>query len=72
MLTGHIYEIRVAGSLGAASRQAFSEVVIKVEPTATVLCGDLDQAGLHTLLDRIRALGLELLDIKRVLKVPPA
>ena len=28
--------------------------------------GDLDQAGLHVLLDRVRALGLELMDIREV------
>jgi len=30
------------------------------------LSGDLDQSGLHALLDRVRALGLELLDVKQV------
>ena len=60
------YEIRVVGSLGPAAREAFTDVAVEVEPTATVLCGDLDQVGLHALLDRVRALGLELLDVKEV------
>ena len=37
-----------------------------MEPTSTVLAAELDQAGLHALLDRVRALGLELVDIKQV------
>ena len=65
-VTGRTYEIRVVGSLGPAASQAFADVALEVEPTATVLCGDLDQAGLHALLDRVRALGLELVDIRQV------
>lgn len=65
-MTGHTYEIRVVGSLGSTARQAFSDVVIDVEPAMTVLSADLDQAGLHALLDRVRALGLELVDIRQV------
>lgn len=68
----HTYEIRVVGSLGPAARQAFTDVALEVEPTATVLCSDLDQAGLHALLDRVRALGLELMDIRQVPDPPPA
>jgi hypothetical protein len=60
------YEIRVVGSLGPAAREAFADMVLEVEPTATVLSGDLDQPGLHALLDRVRALGLELVDVKQV------
>ena len=62
----HIYEIRVVGSLGPAAREAFADMALEVEPTTTVLSGDLDQSGLHALLDRVRALGLELLDVKEV------
>jgi hypothetical protein len=69
-VTGRSYEIRVVGSLGPAARDAFTDVAIEVEPTATVLCGDLDQAGLHALLDRVRALGLELMDIREVPEQP--
>jgi hypothetical protein len=65
------YEIRVAGALGPAGRKAFSDVRIEVEPTATVLTADLGQAGLHELLDRVRDLGLELVDIKQMPVPPP-
>ena len=59
-----VYEVRVVGALGPAAREAFSGLLVDVEPTTTVLCGDLDQDGLHGLLDRVRALGLELVDVK--------
>jgi hypothetical protein len=64
-VTGSPYEIRVVGVLGPAARQAFTDLAIDVEPTATVLSGQLDQAALHEVLDRVRALGLELLDVKQ-------
>ena len=59
------YEIRVVGSLGPAAREAFTGMAVEVEPTITVLSGDLDQCGLRTLLDRMRALGLELVGIRQ-------
>jgi hypothetical protein len=58
------YEIRVLGALGPAAREAFDGLLVDVEPTTTVLSGDLEQADLHDLLDRVRALGLELVDVK--------
>ena len=64
-MTSHIYEIRVTGALGPAAREAFADMVVEVEPATTVLTGDLDQADLHALLDRVRALGLELVDVKQ-------
>jgi hypothetical protein len=69
-VTRHIYEIRVIGSLGPAAREAFADMLVEVEPAITVLSGDLDQRGLHALLDRVRALGLELVDVKQA--PPPA
>jgi hypothetical protein len=71
-MTGHTYEVRVAGKLGPSAREAFADVVIDVEPTSTVLSAQLDQPGLHALLDRVRALGLELVDIKQGPDKPPA
>jgi hypothetical protein len=71
LVTGCTYEIRVVGMLGPTAREAFADVTMEVEPAATVLCADLDQAGLHALLDRVRALGLELVDIRQT-PAPPA
>jgi hypothetical protein len=59
------YEIRVVGALGTAAREAFADLALDVEPTTTVILGDLDQAALHGLLERIRSLGLELVDVRR-------
>ena len=65
------YEIRVLGSLGPAAREAFTDMAVEVEPTTTVLSADLDQMDLHAVLDRVRALGLELVDVKQTPE-PPA
>lgn len=59
------YEIKVVGRLDSAAQEAFGELVVDTEPTVTVLRGRLDQAALHGLLDRIRALGLELVGVRR-------
>jgi inactivated superfamily I helicase len=64
-VTTHAYEIRVVGSLGPAARDALADAALEVEPTATVISACLDQPALHALLDQVRALGLELLDIKQ-------
>ncbi|HEY2281792.1 MAG TPA: hypothetical protein VGI00_25810 [Streptosporangiaceae bacterium] len=64
-MTSRSYEIRVTGALGPAAREAFADMVVEVEPATTVLTGDLDQSALHALLDRVRALGLELVDVKQ-------
>jgi hypothetical protein len=68
-VTRHTYEIRVIGSFGPDARAAFADTMVQVEPTITVLSGEFDQRGLHTLLDRVRAVGLELVDVRQV---PPS
>jgi hypothetical protein len=60
------YEIRVVGSIGPAAQEAFSSMGVDVEPTITVLSGTLDQGSLHQMLDRVRALGLELVEVRQV------
>ena len=64
-MTSHSYKIRVIGSLGPATREAFADMMVEAEHTVTVLSGDLDQRALHNVLDRVRALGLELIEIKQ-------
>lgn len=64
-MTSRSYEIRVTGALGPAAREAFADMAVEVEPATTVLTGDLDQSALHALLDRVRSLGLELVDVKQ-------
>lgn len=63
------YEIRVVGALGRAGLTAFADLAVDAEPAATVLSGELSQDDLHEVLDRVRELGLELLDIR--LAPPP-
>ena len=64
-MSSHTYKIRVSGSLGPATREAFADMLVEAEPTVTVLSGQLDQHSLHNVLDRVRALGLELIEIKQ-------
>ncbi|TQM61851.1 hypothetical protein [Humibacillus xanthopallidus] len=59
------YEVRVAGIVGPAAREAFADLDIRIEETSTVLSGALDQAALHGIIERVAALGLELVDIRR-------
>jgi hypothetical protein len=68
-VTRHMYKIKVIGSFGPATHEAFADMVVEVEPTITVLSGNLDQRGLHAVLDRVRALGLELVEITQA---PPS
>ena len=68
-MTRHMYKIKVIGSFGPATHEAFADMVVEIEPTVTVLSGNLDQRGLHAVLDRVRALGLELVEITQA---PPS
>ena len=64
------YEVRVVGSLGPAARDAFADLTVDVEPTSTVLSGELEQTDLHALLDQVRALGLELVEVRQAARRP--
>ena len=60
------YEVRVRGRLSQTILGAFPELRAQVQGTQTLLTGQLpDQAALFGLLDRIDALGLELLAVLR-------
>jgi hypothetical protein len=61
------YEIRIKGRMSAQLICAFEGMDATVHSVETVLRGPvLDQAALHGLLDRIQALGLELLEVRRL------
>jgi hypothetical protein len=62
----HRYRIVVAGHLRAADRETFGDLQIEPNGHVTVLLGDKDQAGLHGVLNRIRQLELELVELSRV------
>ena len=62
----HDYEITVKGPAGARFEDAFAEFALTRKPVETVLCGaELDQAALYGILERIQALGLDLLEVRR-------
>ena len=65
-VTTHRYRITIAGGLGEIGREAFSDFLIESNGTNTVLIGDLDQAALYGALNRILALGLELMELSRL------
>jgi hypothetical protein len=61
------YEIRIKGRVSPAVLETFEGLASDVEPVETVLHGPVrDQAELHGLLDRIQALGLELIEVRRL------
>jgi hypothetical protein len=62
----HRYQITISGGLGEIGREAFSDFSIESNGTNTVLVGDLDQAALYGALNRILALGFELVELRRM------
>jgi hypothetical protein len=61
------YEISVRGTLSETLVQAFPSLAWHAKPGETVLTGALpDQAALFGVLAQIEALGLELLDVRRL------
>jgi hypothetical protein len=64
------YEIRIAGQLDEATAAVFDGLDVVECGDVTVITGDFDQAALHGLLERIRSLGLYLLEARRVKGVP--
>jgi hypothetical protein len=61
----HRYRIVVSGVLGESGRQAFEGFKIEQVGADTALHSDLDQAALFGALNRILALGLELVEVRR-------
>jgi hypothetical protein len=59
------YEICVAGPWDQSVAAEFPDVDVAVEERSIVLSADLDQAALHGLLERIRVLGIELIEVRR-------
>jgi hypothetical protein len=61
------YEIRVRGVLNETLLEAFPGMHAEAHSGDTVLAGTLaDQAALHGLLAQVEALGLELLEVRRL------
>ena len=60
------YQIRIAGRLGEPTLESFAGLDVTFHAGVTVVTGQFDQAALHGLLERIRSLGLDLLEARRV------
>jgi hypothetical protein len=60
-------EIRVRGRLGRTMRAAFPDLHAQTQGDDTLLTGVLpDQAALHGVLAQVEALGLELIEVRRL------
>jgi hypothetical protein len=61
------YEIRVRGHLGANMLRAFPAFAARTQGQDTLLTGCLpDQAAVYGVMARLEALGLELLELRRL------
>jgi hypothetical protein len=61
------YQIRIRGRLGRTMRTAFPDLHAQTQGEDTLLTGVLpDQAALQGVLAQIGALGLELLEVRRL------
>jgi hypothetical protein len=59
------YEIRLRGRSGPPSVDPFPDVDVSRNGNALLLRGELDQSALHGLLERVRLLRLDLVDVRR-------
>jgi hypothetical protein len=62
----HHYRIIVAGRLGRFTREVFEDLCVEYDGANTGLTGELDQAALYSVLNRILAFGLELVALNRL------
>lgn len=68
-MTPASYEIRVSGALPEDAIAEFGDVHVLTTDVTTVLSGDIaDQAALLGLLARFRAMGLNIVEVRRVLR----
>jgi hypothetical protein len=67
-----LYAIRIRGRLGVTALSAFPTMVAELDGSETVLTGPLqDQSAVFGVLAQIEALGLELLELRRISPRPP-
>ena len=66
-----MYEIRVAGVVTEEDVQDIGALTIVPERITTVLYGISDEAAMYGLLARLRALGIEVTEVRRVPGLPP-
>ena len=56
----------MSGRLGKITREVFEDLCVEYHGANTVLTGELDQAALYGVLNRILAFGLELVALSRL------
>ena len=61
------YEIRVAGAVPEQDLRDMGAVTLAVDQVNTVLYNIPDQSALYGLLARLRALGIEVVEVRRIL-----
>ncbi len=61
-----MYEIRVAGTVPEEDLRDMGAVTAAPDQVSTVLYGITDQSALYGLLARLRALGIEVVEVRRV------
>ncbi|HEY6746120.1 MAG TPA: hypothetical protein VI357_10425 [Mycobacteriales bacterium] len=64
------YEIRLCPRPGTCCADWFADLDVRTDGTTLFLRGELDQAALHGLLERVRYLRLDLLDLRRSRSAP--
>jgi hypothetical protein len=68
--TEHRYRILFGGEFNDAAREALDGWKIEPVGANTALIGDMDQAALHGVLNRIHCLGLYLVEARRLPSTP--
>ena len=64
-MAGSNYEFRIKGRLSHSLAEAFQDLTTSTRPAETVIRGELrDLVELHAVLERIRAVGLELIALR--------
>jgi hypothetical protein len=66
----HRYRIIVSGRLGKFTREVFEDLYVESDGPNTGLTGELDQAALYGVLNRLQAFGLELVALSRLDEEP--
>jgi len=61
---GQTYEIRVSGKVSEDELAMLGATVLSTRRAATVLNGIVDQSALQCVLERVTALGLEILEVR--------
>jgi hypothetical protein len=62
----HRYRIIVSGRLGKFTHEVFEDLCVEYDGPNTGLTGELDQAALYSVLNRLAAFGLELVALSRL------